>query len=336
MVMKYKELLERIKRGKIEPLYLFSGEEEYLKEEVLQRIKNTLIAPGLEEFDYEVLYGKDIDAGALIDKARTLPLGPKKRMIVVRGEEQMRNRESLTPYLKNPLPSTCLIFISREKVRQNKFYSAFGEQEVIFWPLFDNEAANWIRKRVAGEGKKIGGEEIVYLGEIASNNLSFLNQELEKLFLYLGEREKIERKDIESVIGEGWANTLFNLGNALLRKERQRALKILPPLIQKKGELVKIVSRLTQQFRTLWQVKILLAKGYSPPQARESLRLKKRYFSNLFRGTSLFSEEELGRIFESFLNADLKLKTSKESPNLIFELLIIEICSPSPSLNIPR
>ena len=181
---------------------MFSGEEEYLKEEALQRIKKILIAPEWEEFDYEVFYGKEVDPYALSDKARTPPLGSKRRMMVVRNEEQMKKRESLIPYLENPSPFTCLIFTGANKIKQNRFYSALREDEVIFWPLFEGEAARWVRERVLEKKKKMGREEILYFLETVGNNLSLISQELEKLFLYHAEREKIEKKDIEILSGK--------------------------------------------------------------------------------------------------------------------------------------
>ncbi len=326
--MNYWELSRRIERGLIEPLYLFSGEENYLKEEAIKKIKDIIVNPNLAEFNYEVLYGKDIDISTIINKAQTLPLMAKRRLMVIKDVEQLKHKENLISYLKNPLLTTCFIFIVKEIDRRNKFYSIFDEQKkVIFWPLFDNEMERWIRNKIKKAGKGITQEAILYLKEMMGNNLTILNNELEKIIIYTGEKSNIEEKDVEEVMGGEKENTIFSLIDTMMRKKQQESLKIFAYLFREGEAPTKILFHLAQQFKTLWRVKILLSKNYSSFQIRESLRIRKRYISTFIKGASLFSEKELKKIPHTLLLADLEIKTGKQPPQLILELLIINLCS---------
>jgi len=66
--MKYQDLIREIETGRIKPVYLFSGEEESLKEDALRRIKEALIKPQFLPFNYDLLSGKEITGRELLNK----------------------------------------------------------------------------------------------------------------------------------------------------------------------------------------------------------------------------------------------------------------------------
>ena len=77
--MRYQELIREVEAGKVNPVYLFSGEENYLKEDTLRRIKETLIKPEFSQFNHDLLSGKEISGTELLNKLLTLPIGQGKR-----------------------------------------------------------------------------------------------------------------------------------------------------------------------------------------------------------------------------------------------------------------
>ena len=61
--MKYFELLNRIKSGKIDPLYHFTGEEDFLKEEAWRKISSILVTEDLKSFNLDLLHGSGNKCG---------------------------------------------------------------------------------------------------------------------------------------------------------------------------------------------------------------------------------------------------------------------------------
>ncbi|GAH46033.1 unnamed protein product, partial [marine sediment metagenome] len=75
--MKYQQFLRELEAGRTAPAYLFEGEEDYLKEEALKKLKERIILPDYEDFNYEKLSALDVPATQIIESVSTLPLkGP--------------------------------------------------------------------------------------------------------------------------------------------------------------------------------------------------------------------------------------------------------------------
>lgn len=56
--MKYEELIRGLKQGKVLPLYLFYGDEEFLLQEAVDLIINTVVDPASHDFNFNTVYCK--------------------------------------------------------------------------------------------------------------------------------------------------------------------------------------------------------------------------------------------------------------------------------------
>jgi DNA polymerase-3 subunit delta len=65
-MLKYQDLISSLKQGKILPLYLFFGEEEFLIQEAVDLIINMVVDPGARDFNFNTLYCKDTSASELV------------------------------------------------------------------------------------------------------------------------------------------------------------------------------------------------------------------------------------------------------------------------------
>ena len=76
-------------------VYLFYGEETYLRSYYLEELHRLLIPAGFEEFNYHRLEGKDLTVQTLGEMAEAMPMMSERTLIVVTdwdlyklGEEQ--------------------------------------------------------------------------------------------------------------------------------------------------------------------------------------------------------------------------------------------------------
>ena len=112
-MLKYQELISSLKQGKILPLYLFYGEEEFLIQEALDLIINKVVDPGARDFNFNTLYCRDTPASELVNLCQTLPFMSEKRLVLARDFDALKaaDLEELAPYLNDPSPSTCLVMV---------------------------------------------------------------------------------------------------------------------------------------------------------------------------------------------------------------------------------
>ena len=83
-MLKYHDLISGLKQGKILPLYLFFGEEEFLIQEAVDLVINKVVDPGARDFNFNTLYCKDTSSSALVNLCQTLPFMSKKRLVIAK------------------------------------------------------------------------------------------------------------------------------------------------------------------------------------------------------------------------------------------------------------
>ncbi len=76
-------------RDRHRPVRLFYGPEEFLKEQAVQEILRELVPPELREFNLDVLYGDETDAGTIVDRVASLPMMAERRVVLVRNVDRL-------------------------------------------------------------------------------------------------------------------------------------------------------------------------------------------------------------------------------------------------------
>jgi DNA polymerase-3 subunit delta len=217
--MKYVELLNRIKSGKIDHLYHFTGEEDFLKEEAWRKLSSILVPEDLKSFNLNLLYGSETSAVEIINKASTSPINSERRLVVVFDLHKLSQfyKDVLLSYLPKLPDFTCLVLISPKLTSKTKFYSALDKlaTTVDFTRLYDNQIPTWIEAKVREYGKKIEREALQILHNYVGNNLSDLAFEIEKLVMYVGERGSINSLDVQSAVGFSKTYNFFQLDDAI-------------------------------------------------------------------------------------------------------------------------
>ncbi len=154
-----------------------------------------------------------------------------------------------------------------------------------------------------------------------------LENELEKIFLYVGEKKTIDAADVEKV-GGGWAiNNIFELTDSIGSGNVYRAIYIVDQLLSAGEHPLGIMALVVRQFRNIWQGIQMLAQGDSPEKVGQKLRVGKLSLRNFLAQTRRFNDYSLGRIFKILLDYDLRFKSSRVPQRLLMELLILDICN---------
>ena len=118
--MNWSDFFQAIKAGDVPNLLLFAGPEEYLKREAIGALRASLLPPGLEELNEQVLEGAD--ARAILDAADTMPMMCDRRIVIVRDWAPMtpgksKNEESdvalIEKWIQNPPPGCVTVFTFR-------------------------------------------------------------------------------------------------------------------------------------------------------------------------------------------------------------------------------
>ena len=324
-------LLEEIKRGEISQVYLFQGEEEYLKTEALNRIKKALLSnPAAEGFNFRTFYGKDLNCAEFLEEANTFPaLSDNKLLVIKEGDKlHISSRNKISQALAILPLSTHLIFFVQKVDKRQRFFQAVQKKGkcVYFYPLKDESLKLWVAAQFKQRKKIISPEALFFLLDRAGRQLQDLEKEIEKISLFVGSRPQVELNDLITASSEYQTHTLYDLLDKIMERETQASLKILSRLMEgKRG--TELIGLFYWQYSRLWKAKFLQEQGAPPEQIGRKLGIPAYYLSEFLNKVSSFSKEELKKAFRQLLQVDLNLKSTQMPPRLALELLVINLCA---------
>ncbi|GAB6180047.1 DNA polymerase III subunit delta [Desulfotomaculum defluvii] len=279
----YKALMNSLQRGLVSSVYLFYGEEEYLKEKAVEKFIEYLL-PQATDFNLDLLDGEETEISTVVALAENLPFMSERRLIIVKnapwfsgkgkskegGEESKEAKLTgkdtvLLEYLNNPAPTTCLIFLAREAVdRRKKLYKAVGAkgQVVDFKMLKPTEMIAWVNQVMQASGNKIESAAVRELVE-TNGKLGLLNltNEINKILNYIGSEQVITVTDVREVGIINIEQNIFTVVDDAVAGHTAKALNGIRELLSLKEQPPKILALLARQFRIALQANALLQSG---------------------------------------------------------------------------
>jgi DNA polymerase-3 subunit delta len=313
--------------------YLFLGEEDFLKESELERLRSKFLDKATRELNYSVFHAKEKDFNIkdMLDMLNTAPFMSKKRFVVLKDADSLadRDKESVLFYLRNQKESSIFIIDSRaNKINEGFILEASKLAKTVnVRRLTDSEIMPWLTKKARLANKKIDMTAASLIKENLPNDLNVLSSSMDNLILYTGKRPNITRQDVEKVISATPMNTSFDLLDAIEKRDSKKALNVFNSIQRyKKREIDLLLGLLSWQFRMLLRLKELL-RIKNRMDAQRELRLYGYKFDQIMRYAARFTKKEILRVLSEILKADNDIKTGEMLPRFVLERLILRICS---------
>ena len=311
------------------PVYFFCGNDYYSIDAVVRELESA-ISPFIgSDFDKEIIYGDDkVNLPQLLSLASSFPFGSEKKFILFKEFDKVKDINSLTDYVRNPPAFTTIAFIYNGELEypEKEPYKSLIKQKFIFEAkeLKGDNLISWLIDSARKNGKQLSAENAQLLTEISGGNRSLLEDQLEKIFIFLGIEKVIDYQTIEALSASLKENTIFELQEALGRKDKPKSVKILYNLLEKGVEPTFIIAMLTKYFSGLSRVNEM--KGKIPDDvAARIVGTHPFYYKNYKSAKEKFSDRDLFRSINAVLNADILLKTTSYDPKSLFTVLIADI-----------
>src|SRR5215813_4461883 len=229
--MSVDKILGDWKKLKFKPVYWLEGEEEYYIDVLVNYAEHKILTEAEAGFNLTVFYGKDADWAAVINACRRYPMFAERQVVLLKEAQQMRDIEKLEAYVENPLPSTIFIVSYKNKKvdGRTKFAKVLKEKGVLISTkkIYDNQLPEWIQELIGSKGLSISAKGIALLADHIGNDLTRIENEVEKISVNLGKRKSITEEDIEEFVGVSKEFNVFELQSALARKDLSKAIRII-------------------------------------------------------------------------------------------------------------
>jgi len=214
------------------------------------------------------------------------------------------------------------------------------------------KASVWAYEQIRQAGKQIDDDALELLVERAGVSMRTLSLEIEKLILYLADKNFIAIKDVESVVSRTHNVEAFALGEALGERDLSKALNALQDVLwglktdTQKSE-IGVLFGLISKIRCLLLAKALIKSGQIsqtlnykkfseeaesalikifPPDT--SINLLPQSLYPLFKATNQadnYKLEELIKAMETLLDVNIALVTSSADPSFLLQKALISI-----------
>lgn len=329
--MQVEEFLKNLDSSKLALVYLFAGDSPFAVEDAWKRLLAKVFPNKPKKFNGERVQAKEITAGQVIERLSTVPMFGAKRVLMVEHVEawNKEDRTALESFLPRIPPSVCLVltFTGGKKDIEGISKAAESRGKVVqFKAPSAKDAPRWLMDRAKERGKTLSYRAAFLLVEMNGADFNSLSSELEKLCTFVGQGGNIEVEDIEAAGSTQRSFSMFDLLDQIKARQAGKAVKSLRSLILAGEAPLKILSSLAWQIRVLWQVKDGLEMGLSEAKLTERLKLHSFVVKKSSEQVARFSESDLHAILDAVRQADVAIKSTGSSPELVLESLVIELC----------
>jgi DNA polymerase-3 subunit delta len=219
------------KKGNFKPIYWLEGEEPYFIDKIVDYAEHNILSESEASFNLTVFYGRDANWPDVINACRRYPMFAERQVVLIKEAQHMKEIEKLESYVENPLPSTIFVVSYKDKKfdARTKFAKTLKAKGEVFSTkkLYDSELPGWTNAMVANHGLTIQQKALLLLVDHVGNDLSRIENEIEKLAVNLGARKSITEDDIENYIGISKEFNVFELQAAFGKKDFSKAIRII-------------------------------------------------------------------------------------------------------------
>lgn len=251
-------------------LYIFHGEEKYLLETYLKKLRNVLLSDDFEEFNYKRFDGKGLTSQTLIDAVDALPVFGERTLVEVHDFDIWKCTEDMRKCLMEifeDLPKyVCIVFVYdtieyKPDGRQKLAHSLKKYGRVVDFALQDqSKLLKWIQAHVSALGKSMDSNTAEYLAFITGGLMTTLNGEIEKVCAY-AKSNAITKADIDAVVTPVLDAVSFKLTDAIVKGSYNESAKLLDDLLRMREPPHKLIFVISLKLRQLLAARVCLDNG---------------------------------------------------------------------------
>ena len=259
-----KVISDDIKKGEFKSVYLLYGEEEYLKKQYRDRLKNAIA--GDDTMNYSYYDSDNASVKDIIDVCETLPFFAQKRLVIMENTGFLKSsNDELADYIKHIPDYLVVVMVEKDVDKRNKVYKAVDSVGYIceMKPQTTVTLEKWIAGLLAKDNLKISREACDLILDKTGAGMDYIRQETEKLVSYCQGRDVVTVEDVEKVCATQTTSHIFDMISAIANKKQQQALDLYYDLLELKEPPMRILYLIVRQFNGILQVKDLMSRDIS-------------------------------------------------------------------------
>ncbi len=325
-----------LKKGNYAMVYFLQGEEVFYTDKICHYIEEHALQAHEKDFNLNILYGKEVNMGSILGNARKFPWMADRQVVIIKEAQEVSDLESnsdlLVKYLQNPLQSTILVFAYKHKKLDGRkqLNKVFTETALLLTSekLKDWQLNDWISNLLKEKGLQARPDTVHLLAEFLGNDLSRIDNEIEKLRINLKPGEVITTDLVMEYIGISKEYNVFELQTAIVKRNVEKAYRIVHYFQQnpKDNNIIGTLAILFAFFS-----KMVVVASLSKPSESEvagKLKISTYHTGQYMDGAKNYSARQLVKIIRLLRRLDAKAKgveTGSTTHDSLYQELLIGI-----------
>ena len=332
-----RELKQAIKAGAPKRLYLFYGEEAFLRDDCLNLLKKAILPPGLEDFNLHAAQGKECSVDWIGQAADCLPMMSERTLVVVTDFDLFglgdKAKEQLIEILSNLPDYCCLVFVydllAYKPAKKDKLAALLskGGGVVNFQRQETRQLAGWICRQFEKAGKSVDSADAEYLIFLVGDLMHDLSAEIGKIAAYAA-HPRVTRADMDAVAIPKVEAVVYQMTDAMARKDFDKAACVLADLLHSREAPVMILSAMGKYFQQLYTARLYLDAGKGRDDLMALWEMKSGYPADkLMDAARRFSLPWCRYALRRCYETDIALKSSYGQEGEVLTGLLMELAS---------
>ena len=320
-----KQIMNSLKDGVINPVYLLQGTDKYLQKYLGDKIAEAFFQNS--KSNKTLLIPDDMKGPEIIENITAIDLFSSKKMFIILSPQKIngQSRKELLAYCDNPIKTNCLIIVLEEfgknvaMVRElSKRFTAINVSSP-----FENDMRKWALYFLREKGVKASTGVINTIVEMAGDSVGHIANEIDKISILLDEGQELTDDLVQQFSGWKREHQRWEFFKALGNKNLAESLKMGLALVNQNETMLSLIYPLTTFFQELLYAK--LPNGGVPGRSGY-VPLSSSIVKSLPQFAKKYSREDVDLALKLLGEIDLRSKTTTVSDELemtkfIFSLL---------------
>ena len=334
----YQKLKKDLSQGTVGQLYLLHGEETYLRDHYLGRLRERLLAGGMGTFNLHQIPARDMSPRALEEAVDCLPMMGERTLVEITDYDLFKagekDREEYVRIFSQLPEYVCVVFvydlIDYKGDARTRLAGALKEHGTVvnFVRQDQGDLVDWVRRRFHALGKEIDSRTALDLIFLCGDLMTNLVGEIEKIGAY-AKGKHITMEDIQAVATPQLDAVVFRMTDAIGEGNFDRAAAVLGELYQMQEPPVKIMWSLGRQMRQLYSARLCLEQGRGSGQVAQLWGLKPYPADKLVKSARRFTLAWCRRAVIRCAQTDLAMKSTGQDGRDLLTALLLELAAPA-------
>ncbi len=315
-----------------QPVYLIDGEERVLVDEFVTALRDASVPPHARDFNFDQFSGRSVSVARVLDAALTFPAFSERRLVVCQHADKLDFEEGLDAflaYLKNPSPTSVVLFVAEKFDARTKMYKAAQKAKVTvrFSSPSAREMPDVVRARARSMKIDVDARAVRALVDAVGTDVGAATQALEVLSLYVGEpARKITADDVENVVAVTKEENIFKLVDAIGSGNRAAVMEGLHGILGVSREHpLRTLAMVARHYRNLTKARAALDAGLPRGEIQALVGVPPFVMDNLLSQARRHDLQALARGLAAVTATDRDLKGGALDGTRAMERLVFRL-----------